>query len=295
LTLSEIDRFLSVAGRHELLYLIAFVIGARLGELGQLLWSDVHENEADPYIQLRSETTKNGKGRVQFLTREAAGMLKNARALSRIDRVFSQMPSRHTVNKHLELASIPKMTSDGRACFHSLRHSFTTTIAKMTKDARLAQRMADHADITTTQGYMHTEQSEHAAVMTEFPSVRADTTSERAVVGGKTGQFVSNEVPAKSNENGTQMAINESLSAVQSTLVQGREIMEPGGIEPPSRDSQQYASTSVVICLISTLHREMTPCASIQPLETSSPTPQETPGIDQPENRDHGPYQTSSP
>jgi integrase len=232
LTLSEIDRFLSVAGRHELLYLIAFVTGARLGELGQLLWSDVHENEADPYIQLRSETTKNGKGRVQFLTREAAGMLKNARALSRIDRVFSQMPSRHTVNKHLELASIPKMTSDGRACFHSLRHSFTTTIAKMTKDARLAQRMADHADITTTQGYLRTEQSEHAAVMREFPSVRdgSERAVKHAVVGGKTGQFVSNEVPAVSSENGTQMTVNESLSAVQSTLVQGREIMEPGGI-----------------------------------------------------------------
>ncbi|MGV6814289.1 MAG: tyrosine-type recombinase/integrase [Phycisphaerales bacterium] len=149
--------------------------------------------------------------------------------------VFPSMPSNHTVDKHIKRAGIPKQTDESVACFHSFRHAFTTTIAKITKDTRLAQRMADHADITTTQGYLHTEQSEHAAVMTDFPSVRVTGVSERAVkravVAGQTGQIVSNQVPAVSNENGTQMTINESLSAVGSTHVQGREIMEPGGIE----------------------------------------------------------------
>lgn len=103
----------------------------------------------------------------------------------------------------------------------------------MTKDARLAQRMADHADITTTQGYLHTEQSEHAEVMRGFPTVGRDAERavKRAVVGGKWGQNESIEVLSKSNENGTQMTMNESLSAVKSYRVQGREIMEPGGIE----------------------------------------------------------------
>lgn len=79
LTLSEMKRLLSVAGRHELLYLLAFVTGARLGELEQLLWSDVHEGDPDPNIQLRPETTKNDKGRTQYLTLEAADTLRRAR------------------------------------------------------------------------------------------------------------------------------------------------------------------------------------------------------------------------
>jgi len=254
-TEDEMGRLLGVAGKRELLYLIAYVTGARKGKLGKLLWSDVHECASEPCVVLRPETTKNSKGRTQYLTPEAAGMLEEARGQAQTDLVFPSMPSHHTVNKHIGDAGIAKQTDEGIACFHSLRHTFTTTIAKISKDVRLAQRMADHADITTTQGYLHTEQSEHAAVMTEFPSVRENVTSrravKRAVVAGQTGQMVSNEVPVMSNENGTQMTANESLSAVKSTLVQGREIMEPGGIEPPSRDSQQCASTSVVICLIS--------------------------------------------
>jgi len=232
-TQQELKSFFSVAGQHETLYLIAYVTGARWKELKQLLWTDVHETGSVPCIKLRPETTKNGNGRTQYLTIEAAEMLKHTRALSRTDRVFPRMPSRHTVNKHIKLAGIPKLTNEGRACFHSLRHSFTTTVARMTKDARLAQRMADHADITTTQGYLHTEQSEHAAEMREFPTVRegSERAVKRAVVDGETGQIVSNEVPAKSNENGTQVSASASLSAVESHLVQGRELMEPGGIE----------------------------------------------------------------
>ena len=252
----EVRQLLGVAGNHELLYLVAYVTGARNGELKQLLWSDVQEAATEPRIVLRAESTKNDKARTLYLTHEAAAMLAQARARARTELVFPTMPSHHTVNKHIELAGIPKETDEGIACFHSLRHTFTTTIAKMTKGARLAQRMADHADITTTQGYLHTEQSEHAAVMTGYPSVRTNLDSgravKRAVEAGQTGQIVSNEVPVMPNENGTQMTANESLSAVSSTLVQGREIMEPGGIEPPCRDSQQHASTSVVIRLFST-------------------------------------------
>jgi len=240
LTVNELKALFSVAGRHELLYLVAFVTGSRLGELEQLLWSDVNEDEPEPYIQLRAETTKNGKSRVQYLTIEAAGMLKHARALGWSDRVFAQMPSRHTVNKHLKLAGIPKLTNEGRACFHSLRHSFTTTIARMTKDARLAQRMADHADITTTQGYLHTEQSEHAAVMREFPTVGRDTERavKRAVVGGKWGQNESNDGPVKSIVDHRQMSGNEPFRLAEYGRVQSSPRMEPGGIEPPCRYCQ---------------------------------------------------------
>ncbi len=69
--------------------------------------------------------------------------------------------------------------------------------------------------------------------------------------------------------------------------------MEPGGIEPPSRDSQQDASTRVVDRLISASHRGSTPCALAQPLVTSSLPRQEAPRGNQPDDRDPPPYRAS--
>ena len=41
--------------------------------------------------------------------------------------------------------------------------------------------------------------------------------------------------------------------------------MEPGGIEPPSRNSQQAASTCIVVCLILTFRRQATACERSSP------------------------------
>ena len=256
LTLDELSRLLISAGRRELVYLAAMATGARFNELKQLLWSDVHEAVDEPYIVLRPTTTKNRKGRVQCITDELAEALADDRVEAKTDRVFRGMPSHYTVDKDLATAGIAKHTDEGVACFHSLRHTFTTIIAKQTKDVRLAQRMADHADITTTQGYLHTEQIEHAAVMREFPQLRA---TGRATGMVQTGLSVSNGDQSGRGESDTQVSATEALRPDVSEPVVRSLVMEPGGIEPPSRDSQQDASTSVVTGLISTAGRAATP------------------------------------
>ncbi len=295
-TPEEISRLLSVAGKHELLYLTAIGTGARFNELKQLLWEDVHEAEPEPFITLRPETTKNRKGRVQFISHELASQFAEARNKAKTDKVFRQMPSDHTINKHISQAGIEKKTDEGIACFHSLRHTYTTTIARMTKDPRVAQRMADHADITTTQRYLHTGRSEQAEVMAQFPRFRSPERAVKRAVGVvQSGQNETNDGLSKSIVERSQVSGNEPFRPAKYGRVQDGPRMEPGGIEPPSRCRPRSASTCVVICLISTSHREMTPCALVQPLETSSPTPQEAPSVDQPDNRDHVPYQTSSP
>ncbi len=183
-TLDEIGRLLSAAGPRELLYMTAATTGARFNELKQLLWADVHEADAEPHIVLRAATTKNRKGRTQHITAELASALARARPRAMTPRVFRRMPSHHTIDKDIRSAGIAKRTDDGIACFHSLRHTFTTMIARQTGDARLAQRMADHADITTTQRYMHTERQEHAAVMQSFPPLRATRRASGVVQNG---------------------------------------------------------------------------------------------------------------
>lgn len=252
LTLYESKHLLEVAGKYELLYLMAITTGARNKELRLLNWDDVHETAENPFVVLQPETTKNDKGREQYLPPETVALIKKVRSAAQAGRVFPVMPSHHTFDKHLRLAGIEKKTSDGIACFHSLRHTFTTTVARTTQDPRIAQRLADHADITTTQRYMHTESNERAAVMAQFPSFRADERATKRAVGmvqsglneGDVGHIVS-------SVEHSQMSGIEPFRLAERSYVQHGLEMEPGGIEPPCRDSQQDASTSVVIRFIS--------------------------------------------
>jgi len=242
LTPEEIDALLAVAGKHELLYMTALTTGSRFNELRQLKWADVHERSDDPYVVLRAETTKNRKGRTQSVTQELAEELVQARARAKTDRVFLSMPSHHTIDKHLKLAGIEKRTEEGAACFHSLRHSFTTIIARETGDARLAQRMADHSDITTTQRYLHTEQAEHAAVMRRFPVLRA---TPRATTVVQTGLSQSEAGSTRPSSNETQVPPAKAFSPDESECVVRGLVMEPGGIEPPcargfSREPREF-------------------------------------------------------
>tara|TARA_R110002072_G_scaffold95141_3_gene209683 strand:+ start:4427 stop:5644 length:1218 start_codon:yes stop_codon:yes gene_type:complete len=239
LTRLETANLLNIAGNRELVYLLAITTGARKGELKEIRWEDVNENSDPPYLFLRFDTTKNDKRRMQYLTPEAADLLHEARKEASTERLFRDLPNHHTFNKHLWLAGIPKKTSEGIACFHSLRHTFATMVARTTKDPRVAQRMADHADITTTQRYLHTERSEHADVMAQFPSFRtAGRAAPRAVGQVQTGQNESNDGPAKSIVEYRQVSGNEPFRLAESGLVQSSLRMEPGGIEPPCRYCQ---------------------------------------------------------
>ncbi|MFG0242216.1 MAG: tyrosine-type recombinase/integrase [Phycisphaerales bacterium JB054] len=230
LTVQELAALVAVAGPRELVYLTAATTGARFGELKQLRWSDVHESGPEPYIALRASTTKNRKARTQSITAELAELLASARSRAKTPEVFRGMPSHHTLNKDLELAGIAKQTDEGVACFHSLRHTFTTIIARQTKDVRLAQRMADHADIKTTQGYLHTERSEHAAAMQSFPKLRA---TRRATVVVRTSSVECDGELARPDECGVQVPAAVALSSPECERVVRCVVMEPGGIEPP--------------------------------------------------------------
>jgi len=262
LTLDELSRLLVSAAPRELVYLTAVTTGARFNELKQLLWSDVHETMDEPCIVLRPKTTKNRKGRTQYITIELAGALADARLKAKTTRVFRGMPSHHTITKDFAAAGIAKRTDEGVACFHSLRHTFTTIVARQTKDIRLAQRMADHADITTTQGYLHTDRTEHAAVMREFPTLRA---TKRATGMVQTGLSVSNGDQSGRGVSCAQVPVAEALRPDVSEPVVRSLVMEPGGIEPPSRDSQLGTSTRVVAYLILAYGRPATASRSAQP------------------------------
>ncbi len=248
LTFDEIEKLLSVSGERALLYQTAASTGARLGELQQLRWDCVHEDATPPTIELRPETTKNGNGRAKAIPIELVDALRDARPSATSMMVFPTRPSHHTIDRDLERAGIPKRTEEGVASFHSLRHTYTTWGAAESKDVRVAQRLADHSDIKTTQRYLHTSLEEEAELIARFPSLRA---TRRATDVVQTSQNESNDVLSSPTPERTQPESSETLSLTESNKVVRCREMEPGGIEPPCRDSQNPASTRVVRCLIS--------------------------------------------
>ena len=238
-TLDELHRLLAAACKRQPVYLIAAATGARWGELKQLCWSNVHETDERPHIVLRDETTKNRKTRTQYLNAEAVEVIAQMRARAQTESVFPTMPSHHTIDKDLAAAGIEKHTPDGVACFHSLRHTFATLSARVSKDARIAQRMADHSDIKTTQRYLHAEADEVYAVVRRFPHLRA---TKRASGALNRGQSESNEDEPGPAVSEPQVSGSGALSPRVSNHVEHGPEMEPGGIEPPSRGSPRDAS-----------------------------------------------------
>jgi integrase len=242
LTEDELRRLLEVSGPRSLLYEVAAVTGARRKELELLKWADVHEDGETPHLVLRAETTKNGKGRIQCLTPETAAALAERRERAKSERVFGTMPSHHTVRRDFDAAGIEHQTDGGTASFHSLRHTAATRATRATQDARIAQRLAGHAHITTTQRYLHADLEEQAAVMRMLPSLRA---TGRATGVVETGPKVSQREPSRRSGNGPQVPENGAFRPdVSQADVRSLEV-EPGGIEPPCRDSPCDASTCV--------------------------------------------------
>jgi site-specific recombinase XerC len=54
--------------------------------------------------------------------------------------------------------------------FHALRHTAISTVRRQTKDIRLAQRFARHANIATTVRYDHVSDEEVAAATKGLPA-----------------------------------------------------------------------------------------------------------------------------
>lgn len=247
-TLDELRRLIGVSSKRSLLYHAAAGTGARLGELGQLRWDDVDETAPQPSIRLRDSTTKNGRERRQYLPPDLAERFAGARHDARTQRVFPTLPSRHTIERDLRRAEIEKETPEGRVSFHCLRHTYTTLIAKLSRDVRLAQAAADHANIQTTQRYLHAQEDELSEVASRFPSLRA---TRRA-----TPLVQTCPIEGQGEETGAAPTNAESVDAEAVRPTKGQRVqvgpeVEPGGIEPPCRDSPRGASTRVVVALVS--------------------------------------------
>ena len=164
LTPQEEIRLLSVfntryptSWRNRTMILLALNTGLRIGDLVSLRWEDIELDTGRCHI-------KNGKGakdRVIFVRPIVLSeMLDMSRKMNREPSglVFSTLKGEPIETSYLRKMIAEKAKKAGiakRVHFHLLRHTYLSRLYGRTKDIRVVQEVAGHADISTTQIYTH--------------------------------------------------------------------------------------------------------------------------------------------
>lgn len=265
----EVRSLLKAAGRRRIVYLTALHTGLRYGELKQLRWGDVKLEAETPHVRARASTTKNRRDSTIFLSDELATALLAHRPSKASDEalVFAGvMPVRRTWRADFDAAGIARVDGSGkRADFHALRYTLATNLAKAGVSPRVAMEFMRHSDMRlTAKTYTDVSGLPTAAAAARLPryadSVPINDAQRDAQPNADSAQI--HAQPADPDQHGVTPidaavdCVNESQILEESgvgahddaswhALSVLIESMEPGGIEPPCRNSPRGASTRV--------------------------------------------------
>ena len=145
----------------HLVVLLGGEAGLRCGEMMALEWPDVDFRRNRLKVQ-RSEwkghvtTTKSGRSRVVFLSDRLGAALRRHRHV-RGARVLSDPCGRPLTQKMVQglVKRAERLANLHHQGVHILRHSFCSHLAMRGATVRAIQELAGHADMSTTQRYMH--------------------------------------------------------------------------------------------------------------------------------------------
>ena len=157
LLLSVFNERYPTSYRNRTMLLLALNTGLRIGDLIALKWEDIELDSGRCHV-------KNGKGskdRVIFVRPAVLSeMLDMSRKIGRDPKglVFTTLKGEPLKTSYLRKMIAEKARKAGikkRVHFHLLRHTYLSRLYGRTKDIRVVQEVAGHADISTTQIYTH--------------------------------------------------------------------------------------------------------------------------------------------
>ncbi|HHH76429.1 MAG TPA: site-specific integrase [Phycisphaerae bacterium] len=161
--------------QNAMFYRLAAYTGLRKGELASILLRDIHLDATTPYLELRAEKSKSGKGAKLPLKAELVEIVRDfiARQPCHPDSPPFKAPTLPTFNLDLAAAGIEKTDSRGRTLdIHALRHTFGTMLARSGVSPRTAQELMRHSDIRlTTNIYQHLELIDTANAIEMLPDL----------------------------------------------------------------------------------------------------------------------------
>ena len=149
--------------------LLALTTGMRISELISLEWSDIERETYRCHIK----KAKGEKDRVVFIKPAVlSDMVDLADKINdHTGLVFKTLQGQPVKDAYLRemIARKAKVAEiEKRVHFHLLRHTYLTRLYSQTKDLRLVQEVAGHADISTTQIYTHISGEDVRQAMLDF-------------------------------------------------------------------------------------------------------------------------------
>lgn len=166
LTNDEYDRLVKMAriscwNKLTALIMMAVTTGARRGALMNLRWQDVDLEVGEAFVQ----RTKNGEPFVLVLLPEIISELKRFKGAAKPDELVfcGQNPYRQMnftkawkrAIKDANLEDGPDVAPKDRLCFHSLRHSHASWLAKQGTPLLAIAESMNHKSLAMTKRYAH--------------------------------------------------------------------------------------------------------------------------------------------
>lgn len=174
LTLPELDRLIAVAPlRRALAYEFAYYGGARASEFNVLRVESCRWDRGG--VAIHGNDTKSGKSHFFRLPQEYLARLREwARHRHPKAPLFDL--SRNHKDKYFhvdrEAAGIPYMTDEGKATFHSLRHTHETFLGHAATDSATELAIGRHSDMRTRKRYLHSFEAQQAETVERMARLR---------------------------------------------------------------------------------------------------------------------------
>lgn len=174
LSSEEVKKILDVTKnfKHNLLLMIIYSCGLRVGEAVNLKFEDV---DFDRHM-LKIRSGKGRKDRYTIISNAALASLKvYIKPFSPSDWIFPGTPSKNhittrTAEKVFETA-LKNAAIKKSAGIHSLRHSFATHLLESGVDIRYIQQLLGHVNLKTTEIYTHVSTKHIEKIVSPLDSI----------------------------------------------------------------------------------------------------------------------------
>lgn len=243
--------FQKISGpERALLYRLAAETGFRAKELRSLTRSSFNLKGKPPTITVAIEDAKNKREDTMPLRPETALVLQDHLAMKFPQAKAFNIPNRdytaEMMRFDLEAAGIPYKDEAGRyADFHSLRHTFGTSLAAAGVHPKVAQDLMRHSTIGLTMDiYTHTALASRSEALAALPDLDIPSQETARATGTddidtdlasylafqkQSGLIHSNQSRQKADINGEKKNMGNPLKHREKPSIQGSEII-PGEV-----------------------------------------------------------------
>jgi integrase len=166
---------------------VAFMLltGFRRGEAESLCWDDLRLHAPIPFIQLRSEWTKNENADALPLHRVLVDRLKQLTPGMPATRVFRSILECETFEKYLGRAGVAFVNERGlRLDVHALRHTFSSWLDEVGCPWTWKKALTRHAQGEVADRYSHSRLAMLNEFVQRLPSPWGENVSSGAVMTG---------------------------------------------------------------------------------------------------------------